>query len=536
MNSNGPTTIIAILASLAGAFYVMASILLGGGNELAALCDYLLIGSIFLGLFFPKRSLFVWFFVCAYTDLLKRLLIVSGRVSLADLFSVLGIPPAMLGGIVLSILISAFTGRLTLTLTHWKLFIASCVAVVLAGVAAALDGSGAGIGGVLKGMANTGFYAMLLFVIPSLFQGKDDAVRLLRALLWIFLPVALYGIYQAIFGYQDFEIEYLKTGLSIEIKNLINNEVRPFSTLNSATALSAICAVLSSVSLSLMLISKPEGHGRMLGKVTGVCFTLIYLCGVVASTSRSSLIVVPFVLLAGRCFCTRRSTWLIYAGCGIAFLALVFSAEFLLDRLGNWQGVLDRIAGDSQFAGQMSRIGTFSDRLMGFIALTKNPEVYTLFGYGADRGTDPRDPLFCHDMITGTVVRYGVVTALIFGIIVIRVLTLSHRVIYRLDDPSHRRLGATLLALAFSFFVVSMISGTILQVFPVNVFLFLFLSLLVLVAQTAAKLHGTTNQPLASDGLPPFRPSSAQPFPGAPANPLGRFTPTAHPTTHYHRP
>ena len=52
-----PSTPLAIIAAMIAALYAIASILLGGGNELAALCDYLLLAAVFVGLVFPRGSI-----------------------------------------------------------------------------------------------------------------------------------------------------------------------------------------------------------------------------------------------------------------------------------------------------------------------------------------------------------------------------------------------------------------------------------------------------------------------------------------------
>ena len=97
----------------------------------------------------------------------------------------------------------------------------------------------------------------MLFVMPVLFPRYEDALRVLRFTLWVFLPVALYGIAQQIDGFQPFEIAYLRTGLSIEIKQLLTNHVRAFSTLNSPTALGAVSAVLVVVCWFLSRLPRP---------------------------------------------------------------------------------------------------------------------------------------------------------------------------------------------------------------------------------------------------------------------------------------
>ena len=79
-----------------------------------------------------------------------------------------------------------------------------------------------------------------LIPITTAWMGKTDFAA------W---PVAIYGIVQQVEGFQLFEIAYLRTGLSIEIKQLLTNRVRAFSTLNSPTALGAISALMMVVAM-----------------------------------------------------------------------------------------------------------------------------------------------------------------------------------------------------------------------------------------------------------------------------------------------
>lgn len=479
-SSIGP--IIGIAAALLGLF-VITSVLLGQGNQLAALCRYLLVAGFVIGLTFPRGGLIVWLMLCGYTDLLKRLMVVFGRVHYNDLYNVLGIPPVMLAGITLAVLVGAFTGRFRLSGTQWRLFAVACVLMLISAALAAKE-KGGSLGALVPAIANDGLYAMLIFVVPVLFKMSDDVVRVAKFLLWVFLPVALYGLFQKVNGFQDFEIAYLKSGLTLEIKQLYANEVRAFSTLNSPTAFSVVSGMLCAVSLMLGLTPRREGRGRLLDARLAAVMAFVYLAGVFASTSRSAFLFIAVALGGFFCFRSLTATRLLYAGMAAAFISLILLADVLLANLDTFQNQVSRAAGDGEFATQMSRVGTYSDRLRGFSNLVRNPEVYTLFGYGTERGSDERDPLYSHDLISNNLVTHGVVPVLAMALFGVFVLKRMHGQVLRIADAHHRVLAAGLLSLGFSFFALSAASGSVLSVFPVNAFLWLSFGLFMLVCQS----------------------------------------------------
>ena len=502
------TPIIGIAAALMSLF-VIASVLLGHGNQLAQLFRYLLVAGFLSGIMFPRGTLFFWLALCGYTDLLKRLMVVFGRVQYSDLYNVLGIPPMMLGGVTVAVLIGAFTGRFNTRAAHWRLFIIACVLMLVSAVLAAKE-KGGSLGAILPAIANDGSYTMLLFVLPVLFADTDDIVRLVKVLLWSYVPVALYGLFQQLNGFQDFEIAYLKSGLTLEIKQLYASEVRAFSTLNSPTSFSVVCAIMCVLGLVLAYTPKKDGSGPLLNKGLAFAFAAIYFVGIIASTSRSALLLVVIGWGGFLCFRSVTATRWLYAVFAAAFLGLIFMADVILDNLDSWQSQISNMigGGGGQLATQLSRVGTFSDRLHGFANLAKNPEVYTLFGYGPDRGSDERDPLYAHDMISNILVTHGLVPLVAMGIFGIVVLTRMHGRVFRLADRHHRLLAAGFLSLAFSLFALSAVSGSVISVFPVNTLLWLCFALLMLVyqgdhLQMEARVEGVRPEALPVASPPP---------------------------------
>jgi hypothetical protein len=476
---------------------VIASVLLGNGNQFSMLFRYVLILGFVFGLLLPRPALIFWLVLCAYTDLLKRLMIVSGRVEMSDLYSVLGLPPVMLLGITFSVLMGGLSGRLPLKSTHWRLFAISCL-LTLVGAVFAVREKGGSVSASVAAVANFGSYTLLIFIVPVLFKDTHGVLKLAKVLLWTYLPVAAYGMFQQLHGFQDFELEYLKSGLTIEIKQLYAHEVRPFSTLNSPTALSVVCAFLAVMSLVLAYIPRRDGRGSLLGPKAAATFAAIYLAGMVASTSRSSVVLVIIALVGFVCFRSRRGTQGLYVGLVASFVALVLMANTILLNLDGIQAHISDATGDGQLATQLSRVGTFSDRLQGFQNLATNPKAYTLFGYGGARGSNKDDDFYSHDLISNILVKHGLVALLavlfVGGILLIRL----HRRVLCIQDRHHRLLAAAFLSLAFSFFPLSAVSGNVIGVFPVNTLLWLCFGLLIVICQSDARQDADGPLPIAA--------------------------------------
>ena len=479
---SGMLTIMA--AGLFGLFAI-ASIMLGEGNTLANVFLYLIIGGCGMALLAPRPAFIVFLVACGYVDLFKRLMVVSGRVSMDDLYYVLGLAPAMLSCIVVSLLLRGLLGAMPMTRRQGMLFLTACGVVVLNAVLSALDPERS-MGKILQGTANGGLYGMLMFVVPMIYKGTDDILRLYKTVLWIFAPVALYGIAQQTWGFRDFEIAYLQTGLSIEIKQLFTDRVRAFSTLNSPTALAIVCATLAVIPFALGWQRFGRERRRLLGLPMMVVFTLIYLGGLAASTGRSGILMSFIFVVALLAFRTKTGTVAFYSIGLSAFVGLVVSSRFLLDSIERYtMYLIGKLGG--VFREETININTFSDRLFGFANVLMNPDAYTFFGHGPTAGTDPKDPLYNHDLISNSLVRFGAVPVFLMLACTALFLIWAHRHILSIEDLRSRRVAATMLASAMALICISSTSGNVLMVFPANVFLWLAVSGAILTTATESK-------------------------------------------------
>ena len=509
-----PGAFIIATGGLFGLFAIV-SIMLGEGNTLANVFLYLIIGTCGLAVIEPRTAFFVFLVTCGYVDLFKRLMVVSGRVSMDDLYYVLGLAPALLSFIILSVLVRGVIGGIHMTKRHVWLLATGCGVVLLNAFLSFLDVDRS-IGKVLQGTANGGLYGMLIFVIPMLFKDEDDVLRLFKFLLWTYAPVGFYGIVQKIWGFQDFELAYLMTGLSIEIKQLFTDRVRAFSTLNSPTSLGAICAALVVLPLYLWTVKTPNGARRILPLGLALVFSLIFLGGLAASTSRTGFVMVAVMAAGMVAFRTRTGTVIFYSIGGSAFATLLVGARFFQDRLEWLTFKLTQKLGGS-LSTETINVNTFSDRLQGFASVLTNPDAYTWLGHGAGRGTDPRDPLYNHDLLSSTLVRYGAVPLFVLIIATAAFLIWTHGHLLSLHDRRRRHICAAMLALAMSFFVISVTSGNVLSIFPVNTFFWLAVTATIVIVGADARANAPARKqaPQTSDG----------PLPGQ----HRRFISTVHP-------
>ncbi len=453
--------------------FALASILLTEGNTIGEFCRYLLAGGFLLSLVSPRTGFYVWLTFCGYNDLLKRLMIMGGRVSHSDLPFVLGITPAMFGGVALALALGGLMGTRRLVFRDLAALVAGGILMMGTGALAYMKG-GVGLNGVLQAIANNGLYALLLFVLPMLFRTVEDLQKLWRFLVFAFLPVAVYGVIQQVQGFAEFEIEYLQTNLSIEIKQLGTGEVRAFSTLNSPSALSVVCATLAVASLFLGFAHREKRQHSVLHPVLAVACFVIHFAGLIASTSRTPIFIVPIALFGGWCFFSKSRTRMFYFFSVGSFLALVVASPWLVQRIDLVNEFIGRLAAPGSFMGRMLTVGTYWDRLEGFATVLMNLDAYTLLGWGIDEHGEGR--FHFHDPLSEVLVRFGALALLFLLVSGFLFLILSHRQAWRLHEVADRQFAARMIGLSFALVAVSLISGSILSVFPNNVFFWLCLA------------------------------------------------------------
>lgn len=463
--NQGPGVALAIIGTALLALYTSASILMGGGNQLADFFFYTMVGIGILGAIAPRLCFWIFLVLCAVLDLLKRLLIFGGSIEMVDLFWVLGVAPVAISGIVFGLVMRILFGKISADFGDVRRLVGAVALNVL--IAAYMVAKGGGIGGTLRQVANSSSYAVLLFVVPILFRSPAEIVGCIRTLILIFVPVALYGVYQQMFGFLPFEVDYLKTGLSIEIKQLEADRVRAFSTLNSPPSLSVVCCSLAAYAYAISF-TKARQLGKGFAFPVAAALIVVFMAGWLASTARSGILMIPVALVGTLLFQSRRGVRWFYGLSVGGFIALVLASPFLLNNIFAWTDALIQMAGGSLFLRYVLNMNSYVDRLQGFANVLMNPQAYTWFGMG-----DPEErsgAFYNHDPVSEALLNYGVIGLgaglVIGGMLLWRI----HGVVLQMRHPMLRAIAAACLANAAGNVAVSMINGNLLGVYPINVF------------------------------------------------------------------
>lgn len=522
--SNGNVMpLVAIIGGLGVALYVAASILLDDGNQLAGLFFYALLGSGLLGLLAPRMAFFFFIFQTAYLDLFKRLMVIGGNVSFVDLFWVLGMAPVTIVGIACGLIVRMVFGQMPAGVSDVRRLV---VAVILNALLALLVYvKGGGIGGTVREVANGSSYALLLFIVPLLFRTPTSVAGCTRFILFVFVPAAAYTVYQQVAGFQEFEIEYLKTGLSIEVKQLEADRVRAFGTLNSPTSISVVASSLAAMALGLMFSGRRD---RRLGLSAPVTTGIVLLCiaAWAASTVRVGILLLPVAVVGTFVFARPGATRAFYGVLIGSLGLLIASSGFLYRNIEGWTArLVEACGGGSSYVGYMLNMNSYKDRLYGFANVLTNPAAYSWFGMrngGEDAGWVAHDPL------SSALLNYGVVPLCLIVVAAGMGMWRLHRMIFVMRSRSLQVFAAACLANAAGNVAVSLVNGNLLGTFPVNVFFWVSLAFAITLRQAdevQAQQPEAAGEPAPRGG----RARAAVPMAVRGQGAHGRFVPVAMP-------
>ncbi len=488
-----------------GAAAAAAIWLLKAGNPLAAFCILATLVMVQIAIIAPRVGLILLLCVCAYSDLTKRLLVIFGTLSMDQVSNVLMAAPAVVMGLLFSIV----TRRIFHMLRYrpMEIFLAM-VAVILAAASfiTALRRGGTLIEAA-KDAVNHGVYTVAAVVGMRLFENATQVEKFLRTALLIFIPVALYGLVQLTFGMADFEVEYLRSGLTIEAKQLYEIRPRPFSTLNSAGVYGTLCAGFALLALYPRFARRhrPLQPGET---ASSIIMSLIFFAGAFGSLVRSSHIVWIIALIAFACFRSGKGTLLFYSTAVGGFIALILSAGFLLEHLPD---IDPAHMVQSDYGVSVLTISTYSDRLKGFINLMSSKEMYSLFGLRDI--TEMTDLTFNHDPISTILIEHGVVGLAVLLIGATVMVVWFHRKLLAMPKGRDRTLAVLLAALLAGWTAAEVLVKAVITTFPLNALYWLFLGALArLISRKKEPSEAPKEAPLlplrASQlaGVRPFRP------------------------------
>jgi hypothetical protein len=491
-NSYGITLVVRIVVPVVGCIgAAVATIsLLNTVNPLAAASGFLGLVMFIVALVDPRAGIYSLLLLCGYSDLVKRLLAFWGELSYGQLGYVLAAAPLVVTGLYVGLVARWTFHRMRIERTDVVLMLGIAALILInfwTSKQAGADGLTA-----LKAATNTGVYAALLPVALRMIGSEHSMMKVFRHATFIFLPVALYGIYQAIFGLADFEYDYLRSGLTLGVNELSDIKPRPFSTLNTAGSLGDVSAIMCTLCLHPFIIgtARSMSFGQRWSRVA---LALIYFVACLISLVRHSPFILLVIPVAFFLFRTKARTVIFYTLAVAGFILLVVLSPWLLTRIADWD---PSVYAKSAIAEQALRIQTYGDRLVGFANLTESGDMYSWFGLEElEKGSRSTSS---HDPVSGVLVEHGVVGLLAMIAGAFFALKAAHAQLLRMPEGTSRQTALLFLAIMVGVLSSHLLFHGVVTVFPVNVLFWLL-------AGCLGALSISKESPLNASPSPSFR-------------------------------
>ncbi len=465
------------------------------GNSLTDLYLYLTISGGILGMLKPRLGVYVLVFSTAYLDLLKRLLVFGGRFSVVDLYLVLGFAPIIMLGISVGTVLGLIVGRRGLDRSEVTLIGLSVLLVGIVAAVAYLRTESPMK--VVEAVATGGSFTTLLFVVPALFPRSEDFKKLLLYICVVFVPVALYALYQSVFGITRFEYQYLLSGLTTEVRQLDELVFRPFSTLNSAHSLSLMMACL------MVLAAIGATRRRAFDWLFKNGFLVaLFAAAAFVSLTRSGWVSGLVAFTCAWAFARPLRVAAFYVSGAAVVVALFVFAGPLTTFINQHQGMVARaVQGD--FGLMALHVGTFMGRLEGMENLMNDPSLWKPFGLAAEIGRNGgmTGHYFSHDGISAAILQFGYIPTFIGVLIAVAGIYRLHSAYLKWPDCEQKRMVVLGLALAVGILANLLFSPEALNMFPTNVYFWLFLGMTVSIVKEGRAL-GLHRKPVAEPAAP----------------------------------
>lgn len=457
---------------------VVQGIFLSQANRMREFVMWMGIISVIVSIARPRIGLVIAMISTAYIDLMKRFMVLDYRVSYTDLYYVLGFTPIVLlgvcvGAFVEKILKQQFTNRDGVFVVFGSL--------VFLGVGGAIGlGTSGGMVAKLAAVAQSASYAVMIFLVPFLMPSIEEKIAFLKKIVLVFIPVALYSLYQFFFDLSDFEYAYLETGLSGEARHLGRGLGEKdyrlnFSTLNSTVSVSTITSIFCAMLLYRFKRSGHSARERFSYLMNPVLVCPIFAGAAISTLTRSGWLAGLVAVTAMICFRFKMLTLLCYLVGGAVFGSLILFPHAWEDRLR--KGL---IQSDSEVGHLAARTQTWTARTIGFVNLKEDKKLWTPFGI--ERGKSKLDSLewqkLTHDSFTYMLMKYGFIPVG-FGCVFLLVgMFLIHRKYFKLQDENNQRMYLMSLSLVAGLGVTTATNTNALAIFPINFYLWLFIGIM----------------------------------------------------------
>lgn len=487
-----------VLASVVATYLLMAT----EGNAVTLLIKLLGPIALVAGVVQPRVGFGILVLACGYLDFLKRVAYYFGYYNTANQgvdtlqVSILSFAPLTLLGILGGVIGRRvlITKRLVVQGEWPVVFLVLCVNlfVLATGYLESKD--------VMLAMTkavNEGIYLLMLFLIPVLFPAREDMLKVMRYVIIAFIPCALYGIWQGLFGYTQLDLVWMNSGITVTIGLLGDLRARAFGTMASPHPY----GILYWIALfGVYLGFDSKGH-----RLTYLSAAVFYLFALFFGYGRGAWLAFFGTLVAMYCFRTKRAITLFYGGALAIFAILVTCHQFLLDHLGDFQSVIPI---ESETAEMSFRLATFSDRLYSIRNWTTDGRLWTWFGQQTYRdrlsGAPVRHDELIHDMFGQILQSHGAVG--LFGSVILGASALfyAHRASLRITDPKTRSMAIFFLSLVTVITFTGALLGSNFSVFPLNCFIWLAAGWVLAACRTG-------HQPAAATGFADPFPKNLQP-------------------------
>lgn len=492
-----------------GGLYMLFSVLAGAGNTIGSLAFYLSLSSVVLSIFNPRPMLHWMVILAAYSDLMKRAMIFDDRVSLQDVLWVRALCPMTLAGLVIGTILAGLTKEHAM-LGRRQLV---CLAAASGGFAVSAVSSirSAGLNDALQQLADGSSYIFMIFIVAAHFRTAEELVRFMKYCIIVFIPVPIYGMKQQFFGLSDFEIEYLRSGLTILSKHLLDVRPRPFSTLTDCSPYGTTCALLACFTLAIwqFFLQRNERQWRVLA----ILLWALFVAGCLTSMSRMSNAnwLLPVLLLP--LLRSRGGTISVYAAIVGGFTAAcIFAMQIktVIERATLW--ALD-LFGNSTLGEQFARFWTLGDRLDGMHQLATNPKMWVMFGYGPKltREMINAGEVHSHDVVSTMLLELGWLPFLVLLVILAIFLLKVHQSIFALRGRIEFNLCLWLVSTAIGLLFHNVFAGGVTSTFPVNLFFWFMVGGIVSLVGSREPVTLPPEQ-LSSLSITPFRRERAPGF------------------------
>jgi hypothetical protein len=308
--------------------------------------------------------------------------------------------------------------------------------------------------------ANIAGYISLVPIAITYFKTFDDWRRFFAFQVVVALPAAAWAIKQYYFGFDQIEWEYARSGLSKVHSGqlLMFANPRTFGFFGSASALGC-AAIYCAFSWWHTFRFRQK---RFLWLATAFILTWV----LVVSTQRTALIYPLIVLLCAYAYRTKFRVFAFYGmGFFIFFLGII-NSTYLIEK--GLDKINAAIASDTAWGSEVLKVGTFSDRLMGWERL-KRAESYSILGTGEKGGGyDDGQVYRNHDIINKILINYGVVGLIVVFASGFVVLSALHSTIFAQQNRLDRNDNAFALALSLPMILLSFLGGDNFNTNPIN--------------------------------------------------------------------